>query len=368
MNNFTTGNKTVDEIGSFHLEGNIIPHTWYSHLKLESGKTDLISLILLSEIVYWYRPVYVKDETSGILKGMKKRFKSDLLQRSYDSFVEQFGLTKRQVKDAFKRLEDAGVIKRVFRTIDAGNTRLGNVLFIELNVEKVKVMTFESAPCNVRTSEGVTKESDTYDVKTSDLLRQNGAPMTLKRQTNTEITTEITTDIKKEDEEASAHDPVNNPFRFYEQNGFGTIGSHIAEKIVAWCEDLSDELVLYAMTIAVEQGKCTWRYVEAILTDWSQKKLGSVDQVKAAQLAYKQQQSQKRQSNGHRSYGRPIREEILPQWFVEEKEQSTPSKEAEESTKTVADRNAEIEFEEKRKALEERLKNRRLNQQHNKGE
>ncbi|KZR58336.1 DnaD domain-containing protein [Pseudobacillus badius] len=183
---------------------------------------------------------------------------------------------------------------------------------------------------------------------------------------------EITTEIKKEvEEETPVHDLVNNPFHFYEQNGFGTIGSHIAEKIAAWCEDLSDELVLYAMTIAVEHGKCTWRYVEAILTDWSQKKLTSVDQVKAAQLAYKQQQSQKRQSNRNRAYGRPIREEVLPRWFVEEKEQSTssmPPREAEETAKTAEDRNAEIEFEEKRKALEERLKNRRLNQQHNKGE
>jgi hypothetical protein len=48
-----------------------------------------------------------------------------------------------------------------------------------------------------------------------------------------------------------------NPFRFFEQNGFGTIGGYLTEKMVKWCEDLSDELVLEAMKVAVESGSKT---------------------------------------------------------------------------------------------------------------
>lgn len=93
---FTTGNTTVDAIGNMHLEGNVIPHTWYENIRLEStGKPDLIAITLLSEIVYWYRPSYMKEEESGRLIGMKKKFKADALQRSYDSFVAQFGFSKK---------------------------------------------------------------------------------------------------------------------------------------------------------------------------------------------------------------------------------------------------------------------------------
>jgi uncharacterized phage protein (TIGR02220 family) len=173
------GHPIVDTIAKIHLEGNVIPHNWFNNIKLESGKPDVISIILLSEIVYWYRPTIVKDELTGQIQEVKKRFKADLLQRSYDSFAEQFGFTKRQVKDAMKRLEDNGLIKRVFRNIETNNMKLSNVLFIDLNVEEVARITFES---------------DTYDVKTEGVLRLNVTPMTIKRQTNTEITTKNTTD------------------------------------------------------------------------------------------------------------------------------------------------------------------------------
>ncbi|PAQ15098.1 replication protein [Bacillaceae bacterium SAOS 7] len=153
-----------------------------------------------------------------------------------------------------------------------------------------------------------------------------------------ESTTESTS-FKEVEEDA----PVPNPFSFFEQNGFGTIGGHIAQKISAWCEDLSDELVLYAMTLAVEQGKCKWSYTEAILKDWNQKKFRSVDQVNAARLAYKQQQAQKKQSR--KSYsGKPVREEKVPEWLNQPEEQS--------ETPKLSD----AEFEKKRAELEARIK------------
>ncbi|WP_338754248.1 DnaD domain protein [Bacillus sp. FJAT-52991] len=162
-----------------------------------------------------------------------------------------------------------------------------------------------------------------------------------------ESTTESTS-IKEVEEDA----PAPNPFSFFEQNGFGTIGGHIAQKISAWCEDLSDELVLYAMTLAVEQGKCTWSYTEAILKDWHQKKFRSVDQVNAARLAYKQQQTQKKQSR--KSYsGKPIREERTPAWLKVQEDQQVPDASF-ESDKAKLE--ADAEFEKKRAELEARIK------------
>lgn len=181
---FSTGNKTVDAIGQIHLEGNIIPHEWFEHIRFDNGKPDLIGMIVLAEIVYWYRPTYVKDEATGQLQGVKKKFKADLLQRSYDSFAEQFGLSKKQVKEAFDRLEKIGVIQRQFRKIGTGSQTLFNVLFIDLNIELLKGITFEGS--TVLTSTATPSPHRSED------------PPTVEVGTNTEITTETTTENKKE--------------------------------------------------------------------------------------------------------------------------------------------------------------------------
>ena len=95
---FTTGNTTVDLVGQMHLEGNVIPHMWFENFRLSSGKPDLNAIIILAEIVYWYRPSYEKDEATGRLINIKKKFKSDLLQLSYDRFAEQFSFSKNKLK------------------------------------------------------------------------------------------------------------------------------------------------------------------------------------------------------------------------------------------------------------------------------
>jgi len=197
---FTTGNSTVDAIGNMHLEGNVIPHTWYENIRLEStGKPDLIAITLLSEIVYWYRPSYVKEEESGRLIGMNKKFKADALQRSYDSFVAQFGFSKKQVREAMDRLEQLGLIIRDFRTISKNGTSLSNVLFISLNVGLLEGITFmgnrvlpkKETGSFPHGKEGVTGMGNR-------VLPVRETPITAEGNTYTEITTEITnTEITK---------------------------------------------------------------------------------------------------------------------------------------------------------------------------
>jgi DnaD/phage-associated family protein len=160
-----------------------------------------------------------------------------------------------------------------------------------------------------------------------------------------EITTENTTEINKEEVvvEAPARESMN-PFVFFEQNGFGVIGSYIGEKIANWIADTSEELVLEAMKIAVENGVKTWKYVESILRDWSEKGYRTVEQVRAAQMAFKEQQSKKRNSsNGSR---KPMRTEIIPDWLNTDYSQYENNKESDDPE----------ELERKRRELEERLK------------
>lgn len=168
---FSTGVQSVDALEHFNSEGNIIPSTWFKYFKMQNGKTDSIGIFLLSEIVYWHRPTIVRDELTGRIVGMRKKFKSDMLQRSYDSFVEQFDFTKDQVREALTRLENFGIITRHFRTIDVNGTKLSNVLFIELNAEMVmKVSTLSDynptpSPTGIRHPIGL--ESDTYTETTN---------------------------------------------------------------------------------------------------------------------------------------------------------------------------------------------------------
>ena len=182
---FTTGNEIVDKVGMINLEGNIIPHAWYQHFKMPNGKPDLNSMIILSEIVYWYRPTTLRDENTGKVTGIKKRFKADLLQRSYDGFAEQFGLTKRQVKEAIDRLCVHGVIWREFRTLKA-DIVLNNVLYIGINPKLLCDVSFVQASTTKRNTLLRSNVPPSND-KTSN-------PPTLDSETNTENTTENTTD------------------------------------------------------------------------------------------------------------------------------------------------------------------------------
>ncbi|MCU9613139.1 DnaD domain protein [Caldibacillus lycopersici] len=86
----------------------------------------------------------------------------------------------------------------------------------------------------------------------------------------------------------NAHAPVDNPFRFFENCGFGTLNGYIFEKINAWSHDLSEDMVVEAMKQAVENGNKNWRYVEAILLSWVDKGYSSVDEVHAAEQAYRE--------------------------------------------------------------------------------
>ncbi|MFP7469980.1 DnaD domain protein [Niallia taxi] len=124
-----------------------------------------------------------------------------------------------------------------------------------------------------------------------------------------ETTTEITSDYFEEEKESL---PEGNPFNFYEQNGFGTIGSHISQKIMHWCGDLNTELVLKAMEIAVERGAKSFAYVESILRNWADKNISSVQQADAFIQKYKEQQTKQRTSGNNRKH---VRTEKIPEWF-----------------------------------------------------
>ena len=139
---FTTGNNIVDQMGEIHISGNVVPMTWLKNILTEKGKPYLLAIMILADLVYWYRPTEIRDEGTGEVVGFKKKFKADLLQRSYKQFIDEYGESRSTITRALTRLEELGLIKRVFKEIKRENGTLSNVMFIEIFPEVIKMYTY----------------------------------------------------------------------------------------------------------------------------------------------------------------------------------------------------------------------------------
>lgn len=120
-------------ITDFDFKGNLKPHAWFNHIRFPNGKPDPIAMDLLADILYWYRPKVIREESTGNVIGIKKKFKADKLQRSVVSLANQFGYSSRQVSEALGRLETLGLIAREYRTIKTELGKIPHVLFIDIN-------------------------------------------------------------------------------------------------------------------------------------------------------------------------------------------------------------------------------------------
>ena len=118
----------VAEIGKIHFTGNIIPHQWYQQLRLSSGP-DMPAILLLAEIVYWYRPYQTLTHDGRPM--LRKHFDGDLFQASAAYFNTKLGLTKDQVRKGLKRLEEGGYIRREYRYLVQQGIVRNNVMYIE---------------------------------------------------------------------------------------------------------------------------------------------------------------------------------------------------------------------------------------------
>lgn len=143
MGYITSGNAAVDSMGKINISGNVIPQMWYRTIIKDNGKPHLLAVTVLADIVYWYRPSEVRDEGTGQVTGWKKRFKGDMLQKTYQQYSDLFGESKRSIKAAFDRLEGLGVIKRVFRNVTCSNgIVLNNIMFISLDTDVLYRITY----------------------------------------------------------------------------------------------------------------------------------------------------------------------------------------------------------------------------------
>ncbi len=182
-------------MGSINITGNIIPSAWYHTICCQNGRPCLNAITILSDIVYWYRPREIGDESTGSVIRYEKRFRADLLQRSYQDFADQFGLSKKQVKDAFDLLENLGIIYREFRTLEIAGRPVNNVLFIGLNADKLDEITNSPDLSLLVTSRDIPSQlqsGETPDTEVETLPTSKCSPVSQEGGTNTNNTTETT--------------------------------------------------------------------------------------------------------------------------------------------------------------------------------
>jgi hypothetical protein len=177
--NLSSGNAIVDRIGQMHFEGNIIDHRWTQHplLKLPNGKLNGPALLVLADLVYWFRPSLIRDPVTNQIIEVRKKFREADFWKDYASWADSLGLTKRQVQDAIAFLKKHGLIR--FRT---GTVQLhhgaftNNVPIIELVPELLSFITYGIATAP-------TRRRDTPHVITGHPTRSNARPHTPQRDT-----------------------------------------------------------------------------------------------------------------------------------------------------------------------------------------
>ncbi|WP_081504599.1 DnaD domain-containing protein [Virgibacillus halodenitrificans] len=128
---------------------------------------------------------------------------------------------------------------------------------------------------------------------------------------------------QKQDNTTATTDAI----RFYQEN-FGIPSPFIMEDILSWSKDVSEPLVLYAMKLALEQDKTTWRYVKAILQAWAKKNITTVDAAINEEQAYRNKQHTFVTSRMSSTT------EVIPDWFKKQKQQEAKRK-TETSASTV---------------------------------
>ncbi|MFN4249844.1 hypothetical protein [Deinococcus sp.] len=131
----------VQAIGEMHLEGNIIPHTFYTRREFRSDRnvTQHLAILCYADDLYWYRPTEHRDPRTGQVTHYTRKFDGDMLQRDYGYYAALFGVTKEQAKAAVHHNVMRGLTRREFRTVqDKYGKPLPNVMFVEPNVAALR--------------------------------------------------------------------------------------------------------------------------------------------------------------------------------------------------------------------------------------
>lgn len=210
MSNLTQTNK---QIQSLDIQGDIVPQIWYNHIKYktEKGKTktDLLAIAILANTVYWYRPTEIRDEATNKVVGYKKKFESDMLQRSYGQLGNFYGKTKREVKSSIALLVDLNLIKIEFRSLYVRGVLHNNVMFIDLIVDEIKKISMVD---DMIYTPPTKKRNSLLQKKDRDYTENLSEPPTEIGNTNTKNISKTTTETNQKKEDSLSYMNLKSKF------------------------------------------------------------------------------------------------------------------------------------------------------------
>jgi hypothetical protein len=196
--------EAVKQIGTMEFTGNVIPHAWYQNnlLKLENGRSNLLAITILSDIIYWYRPTIVIDEGTGHIKSVNKKFQHEKLHKTYQSWAVQFGVSKRSVQEACYFLKRKGLISIEIKDgwVVKNSPVMNNVTFFEPIPEMILVINDPTKVDNYPLDWSAAKkdngiEAEVGSAEMSSRAQPGVTCRTPECETNTEITSETSTEI-----------------------------------------------------------------------------------------------------------------------------------------------------------------------------
>ena len=134
-------NNKVIKITKMNITGNIVPISWFEHLTFKSGKPHLPAIMILSDIIYWYRAQETREQ-DGTVVEYKQKFQADMLQKQYKEWMKLYGFGRAQTKSAVDYLQKEEYINREFRDVERNGEIFQNRMYVEPKPEKIEKITY----------------------------------------------------------------------------------------------------------------------------------------------------------------------------------------------------------------------------------
>ncbi|HAB0298027.1 TPA_asm: DNA replication protein DnaD [Listeria monocytogenes] len=193
---------------------------------------------------------------------------------------------------------------------------------------------FQGISEEIRTTKGTTIDTTEDTTKEHQMVQRKGHKQELKNLRIKELKKYINnnSDLNFKD--------------FWEQNGFGMMLPVELEKLLAWVDDFAGnrEIVMKALEVTSEQGanKRNYAYVNKILKNWENRGFKTIADVDAAEKQRQIELEQKYNKPTYNKYNKPVKEEVLPDWFDKEQKQTKQEASTTESSEDLEKRVAEI--------------------------
>ncbi|KEW84668.1 replication protein DnaD [Listeria monocytogenes] len=192
---------------------------------------------------------------------------------------------------------------------------------------------FQGISEEIRTTKGTTIDTTEDTTKEHQMVQRKGHKQELKNLRIKELKKDINnSDLNFKD--------------FWEQNGFGMMLPIELEKLFAWVDDFAGnrEIVMKALEVTSEQGanKRNYAYVNKILKNWESRGFKTIADVDAAEKQRQIELEQKYNKPTYNKYNKPVKEEILLDWFDKEQKQTKQETSTTESSEDLEKKVAEI--------------------------